>query len=59
MPFLIKSNKLTKEYNQQIEKLYTDEDVKKSNNKIYPISIGFSYIASLILVVFIFSLLNK
>lgn len=59
MPFLIKSNKLTKEYNQQIEKLYTDENIKQSNNKIYPISIVLSYISTSILIVLIFSLLNK
>ena len=59
MPFLIKSNKLTKKYNQQIEKLYTDENIKQSNNKIYPISIVLSYISTSILIVLIFSLLNK
>ena len=55
IPYLIKSNKLTKECNQQIQKLYTDEDKTKSHKEIIFIQrlalflLGLSSIVALLL----------
>ena len=56
VPYLIKISKLEKEYDQQIEELYTDEGIKQLNIKIYSMQKIGTYI--IVLFLYIFTVLN-